>query len=70
MVKEKQVSVAEECMVRRNKGQQHRSKMLYSSFFHGPRKCSSLNNSLSDADDLQLVAGFVLSVLFLSLRRW
>lgn len=51
--KGKQVSVAEECTVRRNKGKQLRSKMLHSSFFHGLGKCSSMNSSLSDADDLQ-----------------
>lgn len=56
-------------MVERNKVEQHRSKMLDASFLYSLKKCSSLNSSLSYADDLLYVAGFVLSVLFLSLWR-
>lgn len=64
MLKEKQVSMAEECTVKRNKVEQHRSKMLHASFLYGQKKFSSLNSSLSYADDLLYIAEFVLSVLF------
>lgn len=61
--------MAEECTVRRNKVEWRGSKMLYASFLYGPKKFSSLNSSLSHADDLLYTAELMLSVLFLSLQR-